>query len=434
MASLLELDRTLEAGCYYTSTTPGFPEMPTLQDHKTYDVAVVGGGIAGLSTAIELAQHGLSVAVLEGQRIGFGASARNGGQVIHGLACDLGVLERQLGRAYARSIFQSTVEGVALIHRRCAQFDIDCDWQYGYLSLAVNARKARALWLDADKLERDYGHSQCRIARADMPRWVNSPRYVAGVYDASCGHINPRKYTLGLARAALSAGVHLYERSAVTQLEQGSTCTLHTPQGSVRAARVVLAGNVHLHGLHAPLHARIMPVASYIVATPPLGRELARTLIPCGAAASDNNVLLDYFRITPDQRMLYGGRVGYGRTPPPHYAQMMRSRMVRTFAPLQGQPLAYQWGGYVDVSMNQAPDFGRLGTHHNVYYLQGFSGHGVALSGLAGQLVAQALAGDAARFDVFARLRHRPFPGGQWLRSPALVLGMGWYRLKDALA
>ncbi|MDT8990524.1 FAD-binding oxidoreductase [Curvibacter sp. APW13] len=434
MTSLLELDRSLAAGSYYACTTSLPPVQEPLVGTVHCDVAVVGGGIAGLSTAIELAQRGLSVHVLEGQRLGFGASGRNGGQVLHSLACDLGVVERQLGADAAREVFHTTVESIHLLQQRCAEFSIDADWQPGYVSVAVKPRKARELMDDADILERRYGHVQRRISASEMPDWVNSPRYLAGVYDPLCGHINPLKYTLGLARAARSLGVVVHEMCPVQRLLPGETCTLRTPTGTVRAQRVVLAGNVHLHGIDAPLHDRVMPVASYIIATQALDRELVVSLVPSGAAVSDNNVVLDYFRTTPDLRMLYGGRVGFGRTPPPDYAAVMRARMVRTFPALASAHIDFQWGGYVDITMNRAPDFGRLGPHQNVYYLQGFCGHGVALSGMAGRMVAQAIAGDAARFDVFSRLRHRPFPGGPWLRTPALVLGMGWYRLKDALA
>lgn len=434
MATLLDLDRTLGAGSYYASTTLPLPPQPPLQGTVDCDVAVVGGGLAGLSTALELAQRGLSVHVLEGQRIGFGASGRNGGQVLHGLACDLAVLEQQVGLEGAREIFRSTVDGIGLLHARCTRFGINADWQPGYLNVAVKSGKAQELWADADKLERDYAHPQTRVGHADMPQWIRSDRYVAGVYDPVCGHINPLKYTLGLAHAARTCGVQLHELSPVTALQQGATCTLHTAHGRVRAQRVVLAGNVHLNGISAPLHARIMPVASYIVASEPLGFAVAQELIPSRAAASDNNVVLDYFRITADQRMLYGGRVGFGRTPPRNYAEVMQARMVRTFPSLADKRIEYHWGGYVDLTLNRAPDFGRLGPHRNVYHLQGFCGHGVALAGMAGQMVAQAIAADAGRFDVFARLRHRPFPGGAWLRTPALVLGMAWYRLQDALA
>lgn len=434
MDSLLALDRSLAAGSYYASTVVPTPLLPALEGSVDCDVAVVGAGIAGLSAAIELAQQGLSVHVLEGQRLGFGASGRNGGQVLHGLACDLGQIERQLGRACARQVFDTTLEGIELLHRRCATFGIDADWQPGYVNVAVKPGKARQLWAEADALERHYGHVQQRIGPQEMPLWVNTPRYVAGVYDPRCGHINPLKYTLGLARAARAVGVQVHEMSPVRRLVHGPACTLYTPTGSVHARQVVLAGNVHLQGIDSALHARLMPVASYIVATQALHRELAHSLLPSAAAVSDNNVVLDYFRITPERRMLYGGRVGFGRTPPADYAEAVRARMVRTFPALQGKPIDFAWGGYVDITLNRAPDFGRLGPHRNVYHLQGFCGHGVALAGMAGHMVAQAITTDSGRFDVFARLRHRPFPGGAWLRTPALVLGMGWYRLQDALA
>ena len=205
-------------------------------------------------------------------------------------------------------------------------------------------------------------------------------------------------------------------------------------RGSVRASHVLLAGNVYLHGVAPALEARIMPVGTYIVASEPLAPELARSLIPSGAAVCDTNFVLDYFRPTADHRMLYGGRVSYSTATPANLATSMQRRMAATFPQLADTKIEYSWGGFVDISMNRAPDFGRLpGPHANVYYLQGFSGHGLALTGLAGRLVAEAIAGDAERFDTFARIRHRPFPGGRLLRTPALVLGMAYYRLRDML-
>jgi gamma-glutamylputrescine oxidase len=213
---------------------------------------------------------------------------------------------------------------------------------------------------------------------------------------------------------------------------------LRTARGAVRARQVLLAGNVYLQGLAPALQPRIMPVGTYIACSEVLPPELADRLIPTRSAACDTNFVLDYFRPTDDQRLLYGGRVSYSTVTPSGMAESMRRRMVRTFPQLARTRVEYAWGGFVDISMNRAPDFGRLpaagGAVPNVYYLQGFSGHGLALTGLAGRLVAEAMAGDAGRFDVFARLRHRPFPGGAWLRTPALVLGMAWYRLRDMLA
>ena len=243
---------------------------------------------------------------------------------------------------------------------------------------------------------------------------------------------------MGLARAAAGLGVIIHEQTAATAItpaaNPGGLTVLHTAQGRLSARQVLLAGNAYLQGLAPRLAGRIMPVGTYIVASEPLGADLARQLIPCGAAVCDNNFVLDYFRLSADHRMLFGGRVSYSTATPGDLAESLRSRMVQSFPQLAATAITHAWGGFVDISMNRAPDFGRLTDMPQVYYLQGFSGHGLALTGLAGQLVAEAMAGDSQRFDVFARLKHRPFPGGRWLRTPALVLGMAWYRMKDALA
>jgi gamma-glutamylputrescine oxidase len=197
---------------------------------------------------------------------------------------------------------------------------------------------------------------------------------------------------------------------------------------------VLLAGNVYLQGLAPQLQSRIMPVGTYIACTEKLDDALAASLIPSRAAVCDTNFVLDYFRTTPDQRLLYGGRVSYSTVTPMNLADSMRQRMVLTFPQLAGAKVEYAWGGFVDITMNRAPDFGRLDGAANIYYLQGFSGHGLALTGLAGKLVAEAMAGDAGRLDVFSRIKHRSFPGGKLLRTPALVLGMAWYRMRDLVA
>ena len=432
--TLLSADQQLTKHSYYAATAPRDAGHEVLESALECDVAVVGGGLAGLSAAIELAQRGYSVVVLEAQRVGWGASGRNGGQVIAGLACDQSVIERQLGDTASRAVWDMTMEALRLIGERRERFDIDCDWRSGYLSLAVNARKAKDLQTWQAHMQHAYGYDALWIAPADMPQWIASARFHSGVHDPLGGHLHPLKYSLGLARAAASLGVTIFEGSAVLSLEPGATATLRTARGSVRASHVLLAGNVYLLGVAPILEQRIMPVGTYIVASEPLAPELAHSLIPSGAAVCDTNFVLDYFRPTADHRMLYGGRVSYSTATPNNLAASMQRRMATTFPQLADTKIEYAWGGFVDISMNRAPDFGRLpGEHANVYYLQGFSGHGLALTGLAGRLVAEAIAGDAERFDTFARIRHRPFPGGRLLRTPALVMGMAYYRLRDML-
>ncbi len=430
---LLDADRELTRHSYYAATVSREAPFPRLQGAVSADVAVVGGGLAGLSAAIELHDRGFDVVLLEALDVGWGASGRNGGQAIHGLACDQAVIEQQLGLAEARRVWAMSIEALDLIRQRCQRFAIDCDWRDGHLGVATNERKARELRAWVDRMASVYGYAQAWVERADLPRWIASPRYAAGVHDPRSGHLHPLKYSLGLAQAAARLGVRLYERSAVTALETGPTVRLRTADGEVSARSVLLAGNVYLQqfapAVAPQLAARIMPVGTYIVATQPLGAERACALIPCGAAVCDTNFVLDYFRTSADHRLLYGGRVSYSTATPMNLAASMRRRMIKTFPQLDGAEVEHAWGGFVDISMNRAPDFGRVGA--NVYYLQGFSGHGLALTGLAGKLVAEAIAGDASRFDTFSRLRHRPFPGGRLLRMPALVAGMAWYRLRD---
>jgi gamma-glutamylputrescine oxidase len=436
--ALLDTDRELTRDSYYVHSAPAWAPSPPLQGEVDCDVAVVGAGLAGLSAALELASRGLSVTVLEAQHVGFGASGRNGGQAIHGLACDMSVIEAQLGQENARRVFDMSIEALDLMRQRMAAHAIDCEWQDGFLSVATSPRKAQALAGWAQHMAQAYGYPMTVVARDGVRRWIDSPRYHGVVHDPRSGHLHPLKYTQGLARAALAAGVRLFEATPVTALEQGTTVALRTPQGRVRARQVLLAGNVYLQGLAPALAPRIMPVGTYIVCTEPLARDLWASLIPSLSAVCDTDVVLDYFRPTADRRMLYGGRCSYSTATPRDMAGSLRQRMLATFPQLAGARLSHAWGGFVDITMNRAPDFGRLpptspGHAANVYYLQGFSGHGLALTGLAGQMVAQAMTGDASRFDVFARLRHRPFPGGALLRMPALVLGMAWYRLRDLL-
>ena len=436
--SLLATDQALTRHSYYAATATRESSYPALAGDASCDVAVIGGGLAGLSAAIDLRRRGFDVVLLDAREIGSGASGRNGGQAIHGLACDPETIEAQLGLDDARRVWDMSVEALDLLRERMQEHAIACDWRDGYLGLATSARKGRALQVWADRIQAVYGYPLQRIAPAEIGRWIASPRYHSGIHDPRSGHLHPLKYTLGLARAAAAAGVRIHEQTAVLALVPGEQPALRTAVGDVRARQVLLAGNVYLRGVAPALEPRIMPVGTYIACSEVLDAALAASLIPSGAAVCDTNFVLDYFRPTPDRRLLYGGRVSYSTRTPADLAEGMRRRMAQTFPQLAAARVEYAWGGFVDITMNRAPDFGRLpavgGARPNVYYLQGFSGHGLALTGLAGRLVAEAMAGDAGRFDVFARLRHRPFPGGAWLRTPALVLGMAWYRLRDMLA
>jgi gamma-glutamylputrescine oxidase len=432
---LLASDTQLNRASYYeASVQRDLPSSP-LSESVEADVVVIGAGFAGLSAALELAQRGYKVVVLEADLICSGASGRNGGQALAGFASGQSVLESQLGMAGARQAWDMSLEAIALIDERIARYGIACDRVQGYVTVADSARKARALEEEVELLSRNYGFQSELVRGADVQGHVGSACYQAAAYDTVSGHLHPLKYGLGLAAAARACGVKIYERSAVTDLVRATQLIVRTQSGQVRARFGLLAGNCTLPGYGprvAPdISTRIMPVGTYIVGTAPLGPELCKTLIPGNAAVCDNNFVLDYFRCSADHRMLFGGRVSYTSMTPPGLRAAMARRMATVFPALRTVPIEFVWGGFVDISMNRAPDFGRL--EDNLFYLQGFSGHGVALAGLGGKLVAEAIAGQSERFDVFAKLQHRAFPGGPLLRAPALALGMLYYRLRDLL-
>jgi gamma-glutamylputrescine oxidase len=431
---LIDSDTQLNLRSYYEASVVRPPQAPTLQGDLVADVLVVGAGFAGLSAAIELAQRGMRVVLLEADRVCSGASGRNGGQAIAGFASGQAPLEQQLGNGEARLAWDMSLEAVRLIDERIAAFGIDCDRVHGYLYVAETAAKARRLEAEMAGLARDYGFATDFASGAATRRLIDSPRYHAAAYDRVSGHLHPLKYGLGLAAAARALGVTICEHSPVLSLSRGARLLARTAGGSVSAAFGVLAGNCTL-GEYGPQVApdiapRIMPVGTHMVSTAPLDPALCRQLIPSNAAVCDTNFVLDYFRFSADHRLLFGGRVSYTTYTPERLEQLMAARLRQVFPQLGAAPIEHVWGGFVDISMNRTPDFGRLGD--NLYYLQGFSGHGVALTGLAGRLVAEAVAGQAARFDLFARLKHRPFPGGRLLRMPTLTLAMLFYRLRDA--
>jgi gamma-glutamylputrescine oxidase len=404
----------------------------TLRGSVRADVVVLGGGIAGCSAALHLAKRGYRVALVEARMVGYGASGRSGGQLIFGLAAGQQSLIAAVGRDDARRLFDLSIEALDLAQALIRDYAIDCDYRANHVHVAVKPRHLTELEHWARELQDEYGYSSARLLdRAELQAHVRSARYLGGLIDTRSGHLNPLKFTQGVARAAESAGVRIYENSEVLRYEDGGEVIVHTAEGSVRCAHLVLCGNAYIGAVAPALARRILGVGTYIIATEPVGEERLRALLPSNAAIADINWILDYFRGSPDQRLLFGGRVSYSALQPPHLAESMRKRMVRIFPGLEAVKVAYAWGGYLDITRSRAPNFGRLAP--NVFYMQGFSGHGMSLTGLAGRLVAEAIAGTAERFDVFARIPHRDFPGGRVLRRPSLVMAMLYYRLRDLL-
>jgi gamma-glutamylputrescine oxidase len=422
------------ASSYYSASSPPSlqpPRAPLMGELET-DIAVVGGGLAGCSAALHLAQRGFKVALLEANFVGYGASGRSGGQTIFGLATSQKALASQVGREDAKRLFEMSVEALDLNQSLIRRHGIDCDYRPNHVHVATKPRHLAELSEWFDELRGEYRYESVRLLdREQLQDQVKSRRYLGGLLDARSGHLHPLKFTQGIARAAEAAGAVIFEHTEALRYEDGSGVVVHTENGRVRCRHLVLCGNAYLGSLAPSLSRRILGVGTYIIATRPLDPALAQSLLPGDAAVADLNWILDYFRLSADRRILFGGRVSYSALQPPHLAESMRRRMVRIFPELSEARVEYAWGGYLDITMSRAPDFGRLSP--NVFYLQGFSGHGMSLTVLAGKLVAEALAGTAERFDVFARLPHRDFPGGPLLRRPSLVLAMLYYRLKDLL-
>lgn len=417
---------------YYTASAQPAPGRPVLAEAIDCDVCVVGGGLTGLSAALHLAERGYRAVLLEAARIGWGASGRNGGQIHLGFACGMELLEGMLGKPAARVLWDLSIEAVALLKSRIERHAIDCDLRTGMLVVALKPRQQRGLEAWRAQLARDYDYHVLELLdRRAVRETIASERYCAALYDPNGAHLHPLNYTLGLARAADEAGARLFEGSPVTALELGTRPVLRTPDGEVRCDRVLLCGNAYLEQLVPEIRRKIMPVGTYLIATEPLGAERARTLIRNGAAVSDTQFVLDYYRLSADHRLLFGGGVSYSTLDPLNLKAHMRRRMLKVFPQLADVAVDYCWGGHVAITLNRAPHFGRL--ERNLYFAHGFSGHGLALTGLAGQLMAEAVAGSSQRFDLFARIRHRDFPGGEWLRTPLLVLAMGYLRLRDRL-
>ncbi|KVM99481.1 MULTISPECIES: FAD-binding oxidoreductase [unclassified Burkholderia] len=430
---MLEFINQPHAPSYYAATVNDTTRHPPLEGTIDADVCVIGAGLTGVSAALNLAERGHSVAVVEASKVGWAASGRNGGQLIGGFACGIDAFEPYLNADEIRLIWDMGLETLSIVKERIAKHAIDCALMPGYLTAANKPRDVDALRRSRDEAARRFGYKRLRYVERDaLAQYVQSSRYLGGLFDPDSGHLHPLNYTLGLARAAVESGARIYEDSAVTRIaNEAGGHVVSTARGAVRAKFVVLACNAFLGALAPALSRKIMPVGTYVIATEPLGEARAHALMPAQAAICDSRFALDYFRPTPDTRLLWGGKVSYSTLEPRDLADAMRRDMLKTFPQLADAKVDHAWGGFVDITMNRAPHFGRLSP--TVYFAQGFSGHGVNTTGLAGKLIAEAIDGQAARFDVFGKIRHRDFPGGAALRMPALVLAMAWYRLRDLL-
>ncbi|MDO2953348.1 NAD(P)/FAD-dependent oxidoreductase [Aeromonas simiae] len=415
---------------YAASANPHVP-WPRLEEGLTCDVCVVGGGYTGLSSALHLAERGYKVVLLEASRIGFGASGRNGGQIVNSFSRDIDTIERNCPPAQAKLLGSMLFEGSEIIRERIERYRIQCDHRVGGVFAADTERQLHELKAQQARWQR-WGNERLKLLdREGIRRVVQSDRYVGGLLDLSGGHLHPLNLALGEAEAIRSLGGLIFEQSPVTDLVAGEVVTVKSERGSVRARFVVVAGNAYLGNLVPELAAKSMPCGTQVLTTEVLGEARARELLPQNYCVEDCNYLLDYYRTSADHRLIYGGGVVYGARDPADIARLIMPKLLKTFPQLAGVRVEYSWTGNFLLTLSRLPQFGRIGS--NIYYMQGYSGHGVTCTHLAGRLLAEALAGQAERFDAFANLPHYPFPGGRLLRVPLTAMGAVWYSLRDRL-
>jgi len=418
------------ADSYYVASANAFTPSAKLQGEIRADVVVIGGGFTGLHAALSAAERGYSVVVLEAGKLGWGASGRNGGQMIPGWRKGAAELIKSYGQTRAKDLFSLALEARALTLERIAKHKIKCDLRTnGHLTIATKG--ADLIWMhgEVDALARCLGYSHARSLDADEARAKVAANGVhGGLFDAGGGSLHPLNYALGLGGAARAAGVQIFEDSRVVATESAKGVVARTEQGAVRARFGVLACDALLGGLERRIASHIMPVASYLVATAPL--DDPRAVIPGDCAVSDSRFVVNYFRLSADGRLIFGGGERYSPNPPADVSAFVRPYMERVFPQLRGVRIDHAWGGLVSISMTRLPHVGRLG---DLFFAHGYSGQGVLVPALVGKLMAEAMAGTAERFDVLAGMAPPEFPGGAALRTPLYVLGMLYYALRDRL-
>lgn len=418
-------------GSYYAASANDTQQRPTLDSQISTEVCVIGAGYTGLSTALHLAEKGFKVVVLEASRIGFGASGRNGGQIINSYSRDIDFIERHYGPTTGKELGKMAFEGSRIMRRFIDQYNIQCDLKQGGVFAACNAKQMEEL--ESKKtLWESHGHQGLELLSADsIQNHVGTQRYVGGLLDHTGGHIHPLNLALGEAAALESLGGVIYEASPAIKIEEGDKPKVHTANGCISANFVMVAGNAYLGGLIPKLQQKAMPCGTQIITTEPLSQETQQRLLPSDHCIEDCNYLLDYYRLSGEGRLIYGGGTSYGAREPGKVEALILPKMLKTFPELGNVKIDYAWTGNFLLTLMRLPQFGRVGT--NIYYAQGYSGHGLTCTHLAGRVISDAIQGQAESFDVFSRLPQPPFPGGRALRIPFIAMGAWYYNLRDQL-
>jgi gamma-glutamylputrescine oxidase len=416
---------------YYAATANDDTRYPRLQGTLRADVCVIGGGFSGVNTALTLAERGYSVVLLEEHRIGWGASGRNGGQMIYGFSGEAN-LKAQLGEGGARLIRDLRYRGHDIIESRVEAHAIACDLKHGWMEVAAREKHIAGLREHVAEMHDDGLGDHWQLVEKDaLPALLGTTAYHGAMIDRRSGHLHPLNLVKGEARAAAALGVRIFEDSAVVELSGGAKPFAATAEGRIDAASIVLAGSTEHKFQRGPLFGLTFPTGSYIITTEPLSESLAAELNPQDLAVSDSNIVLDYYRLTADRRMLFGGRCNYSNRDPKSLSDDLRPRLVGVFPQLAQTRIDYQWGGRIDIVLNRIPAIGRL--EPNVYFTQGYCGHGVNMAHIAADILSDAICGTTEKFDLFDRIRHVRLPVGRWAGNQLLALGMIYYRLRDLL-
>lgn len=415
---------------YYAASANPFPQCGPLAGEHIADVCVIGAGFTGISTALHLVERGYKVHVLEAKRVGWGASGRNGGQLIGGISGE-GKLARKLGADGERLLWDLRWAGHDIVRERVTTYDIDCDLKWGYLDVAIKPRHLREQQREQEQLERyNFPHEYRTLSAEETRSTIGTNAYIGALLNMGNGHLHPLNLCLGEARAAVERGAIICEQSEVLRIEQGSKPRVVTAGGSVTAEAVVLAGNAY-HFVEPRLRGHLLPVNSFIIATEPLSAEQVASVNPRDLAVCDPNYVLEYYRLSADKRLLFGGRCNYSGSDPERIKALMKPRLLRVYPQLTGIKIDFAWGGTIGVPVNRVPQMGRLAG--NVFYSQGYSGHGVNVTHLAGQIMADAVGGTMERLDIFSRIRPVLIPGAHTLAKPLVSLGMVYFQLRDRL-
>ncbi len=416
---------------YYAATANEATDYPPLAGAEEADVCVVGAGFTGIATALTLAERGYSVAVVEANRVGWGASGRNGGQLINGMN-GLNAIRKKYGEGVADLIWDMKWRGHEIIHERVEKYAIACELKNGYVETAVKPRQLADIEETAAEMQRRQFPYEYEVWDRDKTRaMLGTDAYVGGLVCFRDGHLHPLNLCIGEARAAQAQGVRIFEQSPVTGIEHGARPKVKTATGGVQADAVVLAGNAY-HRLEAKhLNGLVFPAGSYIIGTEPLAEELVNEINPLDVAVCDLNEVVDYYRLSADKRLLFGGTCKYSGRDPVDIKKYILPKMLKIYPQLQGVRIDYEWGGKYGVVLNRIPALGRI--NNNVYYCQGYSGHGVNATHVMGEVLADAIAGALEKFDLFANVRHLRIPGSQWLNGQIVALGVLYHRLKDLL-